>query len=307
MAHIEVRRLDHLLAVIETGSILGASEKVHLSQPALSRSLRDLEDALGVVLLERHPRGVRPTVYGELLAKHARLLRNQERIALSEIETLREGRSGHLRVGVAPSFYRILPAAIARLARTHPTLTFDVVEGTYDVLAASVASGDLEAAFTMFAGDESHEGLVQTPLFRTEVVLALGAAHPLAGTRLKSVGDLLETPWAIVSRPASLATRVRGAFLKSGHAPPARFVETDSLTVVLELLRSNLFVSALPREIIHRELRGGELVAKNMRPEADFATAGRITREGAVLPAALDVLHDAVETERKRMRLPSAG
>ena len=302
--HIDGRRLEHFLTAIEAGSILGAAERLHLSQPALSRSIRDLETTVGVALLERHPRGVRPTVYGEVLARHARLLHNQARVALAEIEALRQGRDGHLRIGTAPSFHRILPAAIAQLVQTHPGLTFDVVEGTYDTVAEGVLAGDLEAAFTMFPAGEPREGLVLRPLIQSEFVLVMSADHALARRRALDLHDLVETPWVIVFRPASLADRVREAFVESGLAPPTRCVQTDSVPVVKNLLLSGSFVSVLPREIVHDEIRAGQLVAKRIPGPTGSATAGVIVRESAVLPATIDVLIAAVESEQKRMRLP---
>jgi DNA-binding transcriptional LysR family regulator len=301
--HIDASRLNHFLAAVDAGSILGAAERVHLSQPALSRSIRALEESIGVTLLERHARGVRPTPYGEVLVRHARLLQNQARIALSEIEALRQGHDGHLRVGIAPSFHRLLPAAMVRLLGARPGLTFDVVEGTYDVVAEGVLEGDLDAAFTMFPAGESHEGLVLRPLIQSHFAVVMSAEHALARRRALRLSDLVETSWVMIFRPPSLVGRVREVFLESGVPPPARCVETDSIPLVKELLRSGAFVSVLPREIVHDEVRAGQFVAKRIAARTGSATAGVITRAGAVLPAALDALIAVVEEERKRMRL----
>lgn len=306
MTHIDERKLQHFVAAVETGSLLSAAERVHLSQPALSRSVRALEESVGVPLLERHPRGVRPTVYGEVLLRHARLLRNQARLALAEIDGLREGREGHLRIGVAPSFHRLLPAAVARLLARHPKLTFDFLEGTYDVVAEHVLAGDLEAAFTLFPAGEPEEGLTLRPLLASEFTVVMGTSHSLARRRRARLGELAAVPWAMISRPPSLVAGVREVFHRAGVAPPARCVETDSVPIVKELLRSGAFVALLPREIVEEELQAGELTAKRLPELPRAGPAGVITRQGAVLPAALDALVAAVEEERDRRQLPAA-
>ncbi len=306
MTHIEERKLDHFLAAVETGSMLAAAERVHLSQPALSRSVRALEEALGVPLLVRHPRGVRPTVYGDVLLRHAGLLRSQARLALSEIDALREGREGHLRIGVAPSFQRVLPAAVTRLLNDRPRLTFDFFEGTYDVVAKGVLAGELEAAFTLFPAGEPEEGLTLRPIMGSEYTVVMGTSHALAGRRSARLRDLAAVRWVMISRPSSLVAGVREIFHRAGVAPPARCIETDSLPIVKELLRSGAFVALLPREVVEQEIRAGELVARRFPEVPRAGVAGVITREGAVLPAALDVLVEAVEDERDRRHLPAA-
>jgi DNA-binding transcriptional LysR family regulator len=305
MTYIEERKLHHFIAAVETGSVLSAAERVHLSQPALSRSIRGLEASVGVPLLERHPRGVRPTVYGEVLLRHALLLRSQVRLALSEIDALREGREGHLRIGVAPSFQRILPAAVARLLTIRPQLTFDFFEGTYDVVAKQLLAGDLEAAFTLFPAGEPEEGLVLQPLLASEFRVVMGASHAFARRRRARLRDLAAVPWVMVSRPWSLLVGVREIFHRAGVMPPAKCVETDSVPIVKELLRSGGFVALLPREIVEEEVQAGELTAKRLPEVPGSGIAGMITREGAVLPAALDALVVAVENERDRRHLPA--
>ena len=83
---MDMRQVRHLIAVLEHGNVLRAANAIHISQPALSKSIQNLEAELGVQLLERSPRGVSPTIYGTNLLKHARLLLNQGEQAVADIK-----------------------------------------------------------------------------------------------------------------------------------------------------------------------------------------------------------------------------
>lgn len=109
---MDMRQVRHLIAVLEHGNVLRAANAIHISQPALSKSIQNLEAELGVRLLERSPRGVSPTIYGTSLLKHARLLLNQGEQAVAEIEAIKGGHLGHLRLGVANFAIHFLPAVL---------------------------------------------------------------------------------------------------------------------------------------------------------------------------------------------------
>jgi DNA-binding transcriptional LysR family regulator len=303
MTHIQDRRLEHFLAAVDAGSVLAATKRVHLSQPALSRSIRDLEASLGVPLLERHARGVRPTAYGAALARHARLMRNQARLALGELESLRLGTQGHLRIGLAPSFHRLLPAAITRLVAVFPDLTFEVIEGSFDSLADGVLAGDLEAAFSLFASHEPRAGLLLRPLIRSEFMLAMAPQHPLARRRRLELRDLRDASWVAIRRPSALIERLRATFIEAGLEPPERFLETDSVPFAKQLLRAGGFVGVMTRELVVDEVQAGQLVVQRLAVAMPAATAGVLMRVGAVLPTGVEHLVEAVESERKRLRL----
>jgi DNA-binding transcriptional LysR family regulator len=138
---MDIRQIRHLIAVLEHGNVLRAAHAIHISQPALSKSIQNLEAELGVRLLERGPRGVSPTIYGTTLLKHARLLLNQGAQAVAEIGAIKDGHLGHLRLGVANFAIHFLPAVLGKLLSSKPGLSFDIVDGTYEGLAAGASGG----------------------------------------------------------------------------------------------------------------------------------------------------------------------
>ena len=124
---IQSRRIVHFLAVAEHLNFTAAATQLNISQPALSRSIKQLEERLGVPLLDRLPSGVVLTRYGEILARRARLMQLDAEHTLSEIDALKTGSGGKLRVGAGPLWATVyLPAAVAALQRQHSSYQIEI-------------------------------------------------------------------------------------------------------------------------------------------------------------------------------------
>src|SRR5262249_30750173 len=131
---LKLRDLDILLAVVDTGSMGKAAKRLNVSQPAISKAVVELEDALGVRLLDRGRRAVVPTACGLALAKHSVTIFNDLRQGIQAIDFLSDPIRGEVRIGTTePIATAIVLPAIDKLSRKHPQLCFDVVPGDYRV------------------------------------------------------------------------------------------------------------------------------------------------------------------------------
>src|SRR6184192_1962177 len=157
-----LRHVELIAALYECRSILKAStsrsalvrvgwvrlrrlEALSLTQPTLTKALQDVEATLGLPLSERSNRGLEPTPYGEIFARHAKIVLAQLRHAAEELEILRVGYSGKVTVGtLLAASAAILPDAIARLKIERPGVAISVLVGTYDILVPSLLVGDLD-------------------------------------------------------------------------------------------------------------------------------------------------------------------
>ena len=139
---VSVRQLRLVAAIAEAGSMVRAGEAIGMTQPGVSKAVRDLERDLGVALFERGNRGVTPTSYGEALVRHARRALAQLEHAAQEIDDLAHGAGGRVAVGtlLAASAW-LLPRAIDRLRTERPRVIVDVVEGTNDRLQPMLLRG----------------------------------------------------------------------------------------------------------------------------------------------------------------------
>jgi len=127
---LKLRDLDILLAVVEAGSMGKAAKRLNISQPAVSKAIVELEDALGVRLLDRGRRGVVPTAYGIALAKHSVTVFNDLRYGIQAIDFLSDPTRGEVRIGTTePIATAIVLPAIDRLSRKYPRLSFHVLPG----------------------------------------------------------------------------------------------------------------------------------------------------------------------------------
>ena len=122
-----------------------AAAELHISQPALTKSIRQLEDILGVELFERLPTGVVPTRFGEILARRTRLMDLEYRHAVAEIQAIKGGTGGTVNVGAGPVWaVRILPPIIAAFRRQQPKVKIKLRTGVIDTLVPALLGGELD-------------------------------------------------------------------------------------------------------------------------------------------------------------------
>src|SRR5215217_5128181 len=124
---LKLRHLNVLLAVVEQGSMVKAAEHVAISQPVVSKAVADLENLVGVRLLDRGPQGIEPTVYGRALIKRSVFIFDDLRSSISELESLADPCAGELRLGSTEAMgTTLVPAIIDRLSRQYPRIAFDI-------------------------------------------------------------------------------------------------------------------------------------------------------------------------------------
>lgn len=168
--NITFRQLTYFIALAETRNFGRAADKVHISQPALSVQIKELESQLGVQLVERQPRTVVLTPAGHDLLRHARKITEEMR-ALEISARWREGLSGKLALGVIPTVAPyLLPVALPLLRAQNLTLDLGIRESTTDRLLAELAEGRLDAA--VIALPSGVDNLVEIPLFADRFFLA---------------------------------------------------------------------------------------------------------------------------------------
>lgn len=175
---MEFRQLRYFVAVAEEGNISRAAKKIFLTQPALSRQIKTLEDEIGQCLLERQAHSIRLTSAGEALLREARALLQHADQMLERVRTT--GRAVRLRVGYAPSLAAgILSAAVENFTQAHPNARVELFDLSTQEMLAGLESDKLDAAVTVGQQRETR-GLTWTPLVQVAWQLAVSRNHPLA-------------------------------------------------------------------------------------------------------------------------------
>jgi LysR family transcriptional regulator of gallate degradation len=250
-------QLHAFLALADAGSFLGAAQATGLSQPALHRAVRDLEQVSAVPLVERRGRGVALTQAGRRLARGARLAAGE--IAAAIAETRSDGsNAGSITVGAMPlSRAHLLPAAIARLARTAPGVLIDVVEGSWRELVEPLRDGVIDLMIGALR-DEPPPDLAQTPLMEAPLAVIGRAGHPLARSMIttEALGDY---PWIVNRGGAPL--RAQWEQLFEGRDLPPAPIECGSVMVIRGILRESDFLTLLSPDQVAMEIEHDILAA----------------------------------------------
>lgn len=253
---MELRQLDHFLAAARHGSLHAAAEAAGISQPALTKSIRRLEKALGVRLFDRHPRGVRPTVFGEALILHARSLQAELRLANETMRELRSTTSGLVRVGAGPSMSAtLLPRVAARLMERRLGIRLRVRSGLNDSLLAALQTGELDFAITSMP-IAPVAGLMHQRLFADRVVVVARRGHHLAAGE-PTIADLGAARWAMPNRNVLTHVKLAELFNEHGIDGPDIWIETDSVPYLLEIVTETDLLSYVPVPL----MAGRDLVA----------------------------------------------
>ena len=242
---MELRTVDYFLAAAEQGSLRGAAHRLGVTQPALTKAIRRLEDEAGVILFDRKARGVSLTVYGEAMLRHARNLRASIRDAREEIAGLRSGFAGHVRVGVGPSWEQtVLPEAITAFRAERPGVQLGMVGRSDDTLKGMLRAGDLD--FVVAATPDAPQlepDLDWRPLLDDDYRVVASITHRLRARHVVRLADLLDFPWILPPPRTQMAERLRIIFRAHGLPPPEPVIETDVVPLKLRLMRDTDYLS----------------------------------------------------------------
>lgn len=278
MTNFEVKQLRHFVSVIDEGSITKAARTQHISQPALTRSIRNMEERIGGPLLIRNSRSISPTEAGVTLYRYAQLIIRQAELAMRDVRAISHGESGHVHIGVgslfAPSLIRHL---IPDLSAQFPGLHLRITEGFFEDLVTGMTRGDIDIIVANFPPGSVPQHVTLKPLFNVRTEFVAGRAHPLAQRNQVSTEDMRKAEWAIVKHP-HIVSFLENFFASAALPPLAVAVETSSLATLKDLVLSGRFVAMLPRLWIEEELTSGEICILRHECGSLVREAGLITR-----------------------------
>jgi len=257
---LKLRDLDILMAVIEAGSMGKAAGRLGISQPAISKAIVELEDALGVQLFDRGQRGVVPTPYGLALRTRSLSIFADLRQGVQDIDFIADPTKGEIRIGTTePVMSAIIAPVIDGLSRNHPRMVFHFVAGDTATLYADVAERNIELAICRMIGELPDE-LAAEILFHDSVAVMTAAANPLARRRNLKLADLANEPWVLFPYESFFGRVIADIFRANGHEPPRLTVSTLSIHAQNEMLATGRFLTVLPSFVL--KLPGGNVPLK---------------------------------------------
>jgi DNA-binding transcriptional LysR family regulator len=279
-SRVKTRHLLLLSELASHGSIMHAAAAAHMTQPAASKMITELEQLLGTPLFERLPRGVTPTPYGEIMIRRARA-------ALAEMDL-----GGRVAVGtVLTPATGLLPTAVLQLKRDYPRLHVAIEVDASKALIARLQAGQLEMVVGRILDPEAVDELDFEPLSDEPHCIFARAGHPLEHRADLSLSDLATAGWILPAQGSMLRDRLNTLFVSAGLRLPEETVETTSLPMITQLLAQSDMVVALPREVVRTHVELRQLVALPVDLELRLSPYGIVTRrQHALSPGAAAML-----------------
>ena len=250
---MRITQLRDFLAVVDAGSIRGAARALKLSQPALTRSIHQLETELHVRLLDRSGRGVVPTSCGKALLARARMIYSELERAREEQAQLAGESAGAIAFGVVPqAAIHIVPPALAQFRRTNPNTDVRIVDGLAHVLLPQLREGSLDFVIGSRPQGRLDPRFKFQPLFTNQIVVGARLGHPLRSAR--SLGELVESQWVIFTPPGWTGSMIPDIFVRNGLDTPRSVVRSDSYVAFLTLLAGTDMVAPMSRMLFEQPL-----------------------------------------------------
>lgn len=256
---MRLSQIRDFLAVVDAGSIRAAARGLNLSQPALTKSIRQLEQELGAVLVTRSVRGALPTEHGRAFLARARAVSADLRRAREEIAQMNGAREGSLAIGSAPGpALGLLPDALVQLRSRWPRASIRVADISPPEVLPALRDGSLDLALSVRMGSlaELPTDCRAEPLYLNEAVIIARRDHPLAGAR--SLAALADAEWIRTGTPGNTSA-LPEVFRAAGLPPPLYRVDCASFLAVPEVVARSELLAVVPWQIAAREERAGSI------------------------------------------------
>jgi DNA-binding transcriptional LysR family regulator len=275
----DLRQLNAFLTIVSTGSLGRAADTLHITQPALSRTVRRLEQQVGAPLFERHSKGMQLTAVGSALLPHA---------------TMRGLAKGTIRVGAVGNIASlILPLAISAVLKKWPNLTVFVIEGVWDRLAEALVKHEVDLALGATTETPDEIEAIADCRWQDQSHVVAGTDHPLRRKRKLTLEDTMKEQWAITPRGTAPYEHLQQVFRTHGLGLPNIVVETRSTLVLKSLIARSGFLGWMPESIYDAERRARMVDALNIPGATSARTLTAFKRRQGIVPApALKLLEE---------------
>ena len=249
LSRIDSRQLRILLAVVREQSFTAAAEKLHMTQPALSRSVQLLEERLGIRLIERTSKSFGLTQFGRIVVDRAHIVEREFEQLLDEIRALQDGEAGSVSIGVGPSAIGYLAPAIRLFQEERPRMKVRIAVDSMEANYQALLDGELDVISTALNFPD-HKRLVTEELAVLRNVVISGEAHPLVGRAKVAAAELAGYPWIFFSNDQMGYERVASYFAANNVEPPQPSIETNALDTVFTLLNEGRYLASVPSIVL---------------------------------------------------------
>jgi DNA-binding transcriptional LysR family regulator len=253
---VKLHDLHVLMTVVHAGSMRKAAEHLNTVQPAISRSIAELEHALGVRLLDRHRQGVEPTDFGRALLDCGVAVFDELRLGMINIEHLADPTAGEVRIGCTPILAATFVSTVVdRLSRRYPRIVFHLVTGYVETLLRELSDRTVDFLIAARLEPLLNERLSWELLFEDPYVIVAGKQSPWAKRRRVDLSELVNESWVLPPPEGAFGSVARDAFRARGLDGPRATVYAVSYEVRLNLLATGRFLAIFPASALKLSAR----------------------------------------------------
>ncbi len=279
---MDLRQLEIIRAIAESGSFTAAGEKLHVSQSAISRQILLLEEELGEPVFHRIGRRIRITPAGESLLQLSNRVFQDLQETVSAISDKQESLRGTMRLVGGMSFcLYVFPALLAEVRRAHPNLDLKITVGSAERSIAMLRSGAGDLGLITLPVEAND--LVSVPVLREELLLITYPAHPLARKRQITPADLTRQPF-ILFETGSITRRIVEQFFMRERIDPEIVMETENVEIIKAMVRHGLGISIIPWQAAADDVRTEQLFCTRIAGHALHRETGWLYPKMSRLP-----------------------
>lgn len=302
---MDLRQLEVLRAIAETGSFTAAGRRLHLSQSAVSRHVLLLEDEFQEPLFLRAGRRVQITPAGEALLQLSHRVFADIRDTASGILDTHKALTGTLRLvgGMTVCMY-VFPRLLKEYRRRHPGVEIKVTTGSTPRLMRRLRSGAADLGLLTLPVDDRM--LATTPAIREELLLVMPPGHRLARRTHVKAADLVRQPF-VLFEAGSNTRRVIDEFFVRGQIQPRVVTETENVEVIKSMVRAGLGVSIVPYQSVAREVRAGTLRSARVAGHRLVRETGWVHLRANRVPRIVQEMKETLSRILPRLRLAPGG
>ncbi|WP_194457029.1 LysR family transcriptional regulator [Bradyrhizobium sp. CCBAU 53421] len=257
---MKLRDLHVFMTVVQAGSMGKAAQRLNTGQPAVSRSIAELEHVLGVRLLDRDRQGVEPTPYGRALLDCGVTVFDGLRRGVRDLEFLADPAAGEVRIGCNPFLAAgFVSAVVDRLSRRYPRMAFHLVTEQTETLYRSLNERDVDFLIAVLRAPVANERLELEALYEDPLIVAAGVQSPWARRRRIELSELVNESWVLAPPEATISSLFDQAFLVNGLPCPRATVVAVPPEARISLVTTGRFLSVLPASVLRFFSRRAEV------------------------------------------------
>ena len=296
---LRLRHLELLAVLSEARTMRGAATRLHLSQPAISKMLGELEGCFGARLFERSHLGIHANALGASAAFRARAMLHELARATADVDAMQSGVTAVLRVG-APSVTAAVPAAIVKLRERLPGAAVQLREGRVHELIHRLLEGELDCVFGAITPELISSDMIPllepVVLLKDELCVLAAVSNPDVARRRLQWADLRAAQWVLPPKETLVRQAFMTVFLNSGVTPPVPVIEAmSSVTIGTVLRKDPSLLCAVRLEHAADEIARGGVQRLRVGPQVALPSFGLFfRRDGMARPAILTAFADAI-------------